>query len=199
MKKILVLTAALFIAFSSHARIGIVGGLTAPSSNLQSTYLRYVNQYHFGLTWKMQLGEIIDVQPSLIYNVKGTTFTNAADDVSSFEFDDLKTGFIELPVQFQAGVTIGDLTRVYGLAEPFIGYAVANFLDGESDKNWKYVKNRLEYGIGLGAGVDIFTHLQINLKYIWNFGQLYEFDFEDVSEGLSGNANGIRLSIALLF
>ena len=144
------------------------------------------------------MGEIIDVQPSLIYNVKGTTFTNAAENFESFETD-VNTGFIELPVQLQAGVTIGNLVRVYGLAEPFVGYAVSHFLDGEFDKSWKYVKNKLEYGISLGAGVDIFTHLQINLKYIWNFGDLYDFDLGDVGEGLRGDANGIRLSVALLF
>ena len=204
MKKALILIFALFIAFSSHARIGVVGGFTSSSSDLQSAYLniKSISQYHFGLTYKMDLGNVIDVQPSLIYNVKGTNLSNATNDISDFDVD-FKTGFIELPVQLQAGFSIGELARVYGLVEPFVGYAVSHMIEGNwykgYDTTWDFIKSRLEYGVGLGAGVDLFHNLQFNLTYFWNFGELYGVDLGEVQEALSGKANGIQLSLAVLF
>ena len=204
MKKGLVLIAALLIAFSSHARIGIIGGLTSSSSNLKNAYtnVKNVTQYHVGLTYKLGLGSFA-LQPSLIYNVKGTSLSNATEDIGSFDAD-FKTGFIELPVQLQAGFSIVEIVRVYGLVEPFIGYAVSNKLSGtwreEYDNTWDFVKSRLEYGIGLGAGVELFNHFQVSLKYYWNFGELYEFDLGDsVEDILTSGANGIKLSVAFLF
>lgn len=204
MKKAIIAIAALFVALSANAQIGIVAGLTSSSTNVEAAVadIKNVNQYHVGITYKIGIGNMLAIQPALIYNMKGTQLGDIAglDDVDV----DYKTGYLELPVQVQLGFGIGSIARVYGFAEPFVGYAITNQVQGIGDtiKNWDNVKNRFEYGVGLGAGVELFRHLQVSVKYFWNLGDVYGADitFGDVTKDIAtSKCNGIAASVAFLF
>lgn len=204
MKKAIIAIAALFVALSANAQIGVVAGLTSSSTNVEAAVadIKNVNQYHVGITYKIGIGNMLAIQPALIYNMKGTQLGDIAglDDVDV----NYKTGYLELPVQVQLGFGIGSIARVYGFAEPFVGYAITNQVQGLGDtvKNWDNVKNRLEYGVGLGAGVELFRHLQVSVKYFWNFGDVYGADitFGDVTKDIAtSKCSGIAASVAFLF
>lgn len=204
MKKAIIAIAALFVALSANAQIGVVAGLTSSSTNVEAAVadIKNVNQYHVGITYKIGIGNMLAIQPALIYNMKGTQLGDIAglDDVDV----NYKTGYLELPVQVQLGFGIGSIARVYGFAEPFVGYAITNQVQGLGDtvKNWDNVKNRLEYGVGLGAGVELFRHLQVSVKYFWNLGDVYGADitFGDVTKDIAtSKCNGIAASVAFLF
>lgn len=204
MKKAIIAVAALFVALSASAQVGVVAGLTSSSTNLESAIadVKSVNQYHVGITYKLGLGNLLAIQPALIYNVKGTQLGDIAglDDVDI----NYKTGYLEIPVQVQVGFGIGSLARVYGFAEPFVGYAISNKVQGlnETVKNWDNVKNRFEYGVGLGAGVELFRHLQVSVKYFWNLGNVYgsEINLGSISQEIAtSKCNGIAASVAILF
>ena len=204
MKKAIIAIAALFVALSANAQIGIVAGLTSSSTNVEAAVadIKNVNQYHVGITYKIGIGNMLAIQPALIYNMKGTQLGDIAglDDVDV----DYKTGYLELPVQVQLGFGIGSIARVYGFAEPFVGYAITNQVQGLGDtvKNWDNVKNRLEYGVGLGAGVELFRHLQVSVKYFWDLGDVYGADitFGDVTKDIAtSKCSGIAASVAFLF
>ena len=215
MKKVIIVAAALLISFNSFAKFGIIAGLTSSSTNIKSAYAdlesKSIALYHVGVTAKFDLGGVFAIQPSLIYNVKGAKL--AEFDLGTIDF---KTGFIELPVQIQAGVPIGSLLRIYGIAEPFIGYAVSNKIEGidlgekwyvvsnkiegiDLGDKWKNVSNKFEYGVGLGAGVELFSHLQVSVRYFWNLGNVYDFSWKTVSNAPNGKCNGITASLAFLF
>ena len=204
MKKAIIAIAALFVALSANAQIGVVAGLTSSSTNVEAAVadIKNVNQYHVGITYKIGIGNMLAIQPALIYNMKGTQLGDIAglDDVDV----DYKTGYLELPVQVQLGFGIGSIARVYGFAEPFVGYAITNQVQGLGDtvKNWDNVKNRLEYGVGLGAGVELFRHLQVSVKYFWDLGDVYGADitFGDVTKDIAtSKCSGIAASVAILF
>ena len=204
MKKAIIAIAALFVALSANAQIGVVAGLTSSSTNVEAAVadIKNVNQYHVGITYKIGIGNMLAIQPALIYNMKGTQLGDIAglDDVDV----DYKTGYLELPVQVQLGFGIGSIARVYGFAEPFVGYAITNQVQGLGDtvKNWDNVKNRLEYGVGLGAGVELFRHLQVSVKYFWDLGDVYGTDitFGDVTKDIAtSKCSGIAASVAFLF
>lgn len=204
MKKAIIAIAALFVALSANAQIGVVAGLTSSSTNVEAAVadIKNVNQYHVGITYKIGIGNMLAIQPALIYNMKGTQLGDIAglDDVDV----DYKTGYLELPVQVQLGFGIGSIARVYGFAEPFVGYAITNQVQGLGDtvKNWDNVKNRLEYGVGLGAGVELFRHLQVSVKYFWDLGDVYGADitFGDVTKDIAtSKCSGIAASVAFLF
>ncbi len=204
MKKLLILVASLLIAVSAHAQFGVIAGITSSSSDMKTAIgeVRNVNQYHAGITYKLGFGNFFAVQPSLIYNMKGAKL---ADIAGSGELD-YKTGYVELPLQFQAGFGFGDIFRIYGLAEPFVGYAISNTISGgekaTAQQTWDNIKNKAEYGFSLGAGVELIKHVQVSVKYFWNLGKVYgtEVGWENVKTSIGeGNCNGIAASVAILF
>ncbi len=204
MKKFIIIVASLLIAVSAHAQFGVVAGITSSKSNLNEAWadVKNITQYHVGLTYKLDLG-LLAIQPSILYNMKGTKLDVASADVAAAELD-YKTGYIEVPVQLQLGLNLG-VARIYGFAEPFIGYAITNSatLGGTDLKaNWENVKNRLEYGVGLGAGVELIKHVQVSVKYFWNMGDMYgtNISFAGITKTISEQkASGIAASVALLF
>lgn len=216
MKKIIIALVALCAVVSAKAQIGIVAGVTSSKTNLKEAYNDRANitQYHLGLTYKLGIGNILAIQPSLIYNMKGSKLAGlevagvSALDVSA------KTGYLELPVQLQLGFGLGSLARVYGFAEPFVGYAISNEITAKSavgaaiepKKTWDGVKSRLEYGVGLGVGAELIRHIQVSVKYFWNFGDIYGTDGSNkIDLGVvkttikEQKCNGIAASVALLF
>ena len=208
MKKLIVIAASLLIAASAHAQLGVVAGITSSKSNLEEAYadINNVNKYHVGITYKLDLG-LIAIQPSIIYNVKGTSMEGLK--VGSLQTGigqmDYKTGYLEVPVQVQAGINLG-LARVYGFAEPFVGYALSNEVSSnlwkEPQQTWENVKSRLEYGVGLGVGVELIKHVQVAVKYYWNMGDMYgtEINFATIKGTIAEQkASGISASVALLF
>ena len=202
MKKFLVVIATLLIAVSAHAQFGIVAGVTSSKTNLKDAIAdaQNITQYHVGVTYKMDLG-LLAIQPSIIYNMKGTKLNIA--ELTSTELD-YKTGYIEIPVQLQVGLNLG-VARIYGFAEPFVGYAISNAatLSGQDLKaDWDNVKSRLEYGVGLGIGVELIKHVQVSAKYFWNMGDMYgtTLSFAGITKTIGEQkASGIAASVALLF
>ena len=215
MKKFFIAIAALFVAASASAQIGISAGLTSSSTTLDGAYADVVsgavNQYHVGLTYKIGLGNLLAIQPSVLYNVKGSNFN--IEDITSTTMN-FKTGFVEVPVQVQLGFGLGTLARVYALAEPYVGYAITNEVTTKSaiaaaantQQTWDNVKNRLEYGVGVGAGVELFRHLQVSVKYFWTLSDLYglqDAKLDNIINSLSNinmkNANGVAATVTILF
>lgn len=135
---------------------------------------------------------------------------NSAYDSGASEVD-LKVGYVELPVSFQWGPDLL-LFRPFLDVSPFVGYGVHQDFDMLSFDDpgkvvmadaWKHV-NRLEYGLGIGGGIEIWK-LQLVCRYNWNFGSLLNQDNKaDVSDILRQELNdknfgGVTLSLALLF
>jgi hypothetical protein len=203
MKKLIVIVASLLVAVSAHAQFGIVAGITSSKATIDAALsdVQNVTQYHVGLTYKIDLG-IIAIQPALIYNVKGAKVSEfkALGDIASFDY---KNGYLELPVQVQAGLNLG-VARIYAIAEPFIGYAITNSTQSSNgnkiDVKWDEVKNKLEYGVGVGAGVELIKHVQISARYFWNLGNVDKVAIATVTDAVSNKAaNGIVASVTLLF
>lgn len=205
MKKFIVIVASLLIAVSAHAQFGVVAGITSSSSNLKDAVAdvqaQNITQYHVGITYKLDLG-LIAIQPSILYNMKGTKLNVA--NIGATELD-YKTGYVEVPVQLQAGLNLG-VARIYGFAEPFVGYAISNQVNSSLAKDpqatWNNIKSKLEYGVGLGVGVELIKHVQVSAKYFWNMGSMYgtSIDFAGVKTTIAEQkASGIAASVAILF
>lgn len=148
MKKLFLITVALFASISSFAQFGITGGLTSSATSLSAAYAelttKTINQFHVGVTYKFSLGNVIAIQPALLYNVKGAKLSEISfGDISGTVDAKFKTGYLELPVQVQAGASLGKVVRLYGIAEPFLGYAVSNTVkgddSGEFSASWDYI------------------------------------------------------------
>ena len=217
MKKLVFALAASLIALSAAAQPGITAGLTSSSSDFNEAWanVKEVTQYHVGVTFKLPLPFGLAVQPSIIYNVKGATLEDTATD-GNLKSVDYKTGFLEVPVQAQWGINIAGVVRPYGFVEPFVGYGITNEeklsnLTGDSSKEaWDNIKNRLEYGVGVGFGVEVLDHVQVSVRRFWNIGNLYDEDGpaitsfkQAINQGAetveNGKIGGIMASVTFLF
>lgn len=204
MKKLIIAAAAILISVSAFAQFGIVAGFTSTATDIKSTVFdvqsKNISLYHVGVTYKIGLGNVFAIQPSLIYNVKGAKF----GELEGIKDVNFKTGFLELPVQIQIGFGLGKVARIYGLAEPYVGYAITNNSSVEKlfDDKWDFIKSRVEYGVGVGVGVELFTHLQVAARYFWNMGNLYGANptVQGLSDTIkSSKPNGVMVSAAFLF
>lgn len=231
MKKIITIIAlALGFAASANAQFGIVGGFTSSSTSVDTkdamANLKGVSLYHVGVAYRWEIGSFFAVQPQLAYQMKGanlyqTITDNSYQDASrSFQSS---TGFLELSAGLQAGVDLVAI-RPYFLFEPFIGYAVykgqenydvigSGIVNGtitheDIDAAVLNVKNGLEYGFGVGAGLMVLDHIQFSVQWFMNLGNLYnsaQIDAAQIAENVKTyykdikNYQGLKLTLGIFF
>lgn len=191
MKKF-VLSAALVImslCFSSTAsadNFGVLGGVNFYTSSIKGINAKTMTQWHAGVTYKVELPAGFQFQPTLLYNVKGANL-----NVSQI---DLSVGYVEFLASFQWGVDL-ILFRPYVDVSPFVGYGVNGW--GSMKDVWKNAANKLEYGVGLGGGLQIWR-FQLAARYNWNLGRLFDDSVEE-NPFKNANFNGVTLSLGFFF
>lgn len=200
---------------SAQLRFGVTGGATFSKLSKQTINAENMTQYHAGLTLQVKLPLGFSIQPSLIYNVKGSRF-GAQEESAVLGGAELTVGYLELPVSLQWGPDLL-LFRPFLDVTPYIGYGLNNRMDAYIENlrpsdpvknDWSEL-NRWEYGLGVGVGIEIWK-FQVIGRYNWNFGSLYTRD--DASEpdmSLVGimreafsrghNLGGFTLTVSLLF
>ena len=182
MKKIIAIV-ALFasMAIAGAQQLGVTGGLTLSKmngiSNPKDT--KAVALYSAGVLYKANLGAGFAIQPELLWQVKGA---NVQENVGAL--DNLtvsRSNNVELGLGLQWGPDLLAF-RPYLFVEPFLGYSVggkesqklAN-ADFSKDKVLE-ARNKLEYGVGGGIGVEIASHIQLSFQLFRNMGPLYKAD-----------------------
>ena len=190
------------------ARLGVIGGFTSSKADANIFKTSSYSLYHAGLAFQLPLIAGFSIQPAVTYQMKGAKL-DAVNSVSEgIDALDTKVGYLEIPVQVQWGPDML-LFRPYLLAEPFIGFALNSKtkspLGKETDMK-KSAINNMEYGLGVGAGIEIWR-LQVSGRYFWNFGSLYDGSGkmnavgQEVRRAFKGgkNFNGFSLSAAIFF
>ena len=182
----------------NNPRGGIVGGVTSSSTKIKDVTTKSISMYHAGVAAEIPLGGGFAIQPELIYNMKGMTLNKVGDSTMSDAAKSLETkvGYVELPVQLQWGPDLVAF-RPYGFVEPFIGYQIT--AKGDEVTSLGEELQKLEYGMSLGAGIDI-SHFQISAKYFWNFGNVYKGDINQTATAIKDfSFNGFVISLAIFF
>lgn len=207
MKKIMVIAAALLMGISASAQhAGIVAGFTSSQLNISEAKITSAAGYQLGFAYNYPLGAGFAIQPELLYNVKASTVEALKNSNSAAEVGALaKMGYVEIPLQVQWGLNLM-VVRPYVFAEPFVGCAVSGFLkdeDGKTKITFDDFSDRLEYGLGIGAGVELFSKLQVSAKYYWNLDQNDSFDslVNNVSNNIKTERgfDGLVISAAIFF
>ena len=186
MKKLLtVIVVALASVTMAHAQFGIVGGYTSSTTKLKdaANEAKSASLWHAGVAYKINIGSLA-VQPSLTYNMKGTTIDNVQ----------YKTGYVEASAGLQVGLDLL-VARPFLVAEPFIGYQVYG-----NEQAIKDVTNKLDWGFGLGIGADVLNHLQLRIEWFKNLGALADASKQAAIDALKDtNYQGIKITAGLFF
>ena len=211
MKKVLFIAALFASMVAANAQqFGVIGGMTLSTVDgaAKPDENKAMFLYQAGVVYKMDLGAGFAVQPSLTYQVKGANLKQN-NDVSS------KTGFVEVSLGAQWGPDLLAF-RPYIFVEPFIGYGVTGneslsisgmpSLD-KYNEPLQEAKNKLEYGVGAGFGLEVAGHVQLSCQLFRNFGQLYKADHLDAGDLKDIKASykdlkhyqGVKFTLAILF
>ena len=181
MKKLL-LTLALMLGTltAANAQFGIIGGWTtakAPST-VGDLLPKNASLFHAGVAYKFEIGPFFALQPALVYQGKAT-YVNQQSSLYS--------------------------RRPYFLFEPFIGVDLGalNKLNGEVSQVLNDAKKKFEYGFGVGAGIELVSHIQISVQWFMNFGKLYDSN-KLVNTDLNSltnlrNYQGVKITLGLFF
>ena len=211
MKKLIAIAALFAAAVVANAQqIGVKGGLTLSTMNGADTPKdnKSMMLYEAGVLYKADLGAGFAIQPALAYQVKGATLQQN-NEVNS------KTGYAEFSIGAQWGPDLLAF-RPYLFVEPFVGYAVTGneslsisgmpSLD-KYNEPLQEAKNKLEYGVGAGVGLEVTSHVQLSCQLFRNFGQLYKEDHLNTGDLTDIKASykdlkhyqGVKFTLAILF
>lgn len=193
MKKLFTILAAIAVAAvlsidADAKRFGVKAGVNVTDLNTENIDAISAMGYQAGLSWQFDLPLGFAIQPDLLYQVHATKF----DQVGS----QLEQGYIKVPVNVQWGLRLAHRkVRVFGQASPYASYTVK--MDVPEGYSALDDVERLTYGAGLGAGVQL-GFLQLTAQYNWAFGNDVEGkDFDTLFN--KSNFNGYTVSLALMF
>ena len=206
MKRLLFVAVIALMAFSVSAAaqgFGVTAGMNFNSAKIQDVKMDSKAGWNVGVTYALNLPLGFSLQPSLVYTQRAASiemdltpdYLSSSDYLSSYR-DDLKAnvtqmvGSINLPVSVQWGPDL-IVARPFIDVTPYVGYSLVNKVkssigsataDGSATLE-KAGKNAFDYGVGIGAGVNVWK-LQAIVRYNWNFGPLGDLrDFTDIGYG----------------
>ena len=211
MKKLIAIAALFAAAVGANAQqIGVKGGLTLSTMNGADNPKdnKSMMLYEAGVLYKADLGAGFAIQPALAYQVKGAALQQN-NEVNS------KTGYAEFSIGAQWGPDLLAF-RPYLFVEPFVGYAVTGneslSISGmpsleKYNEPLQEAKNKLEYGVGAGVGLEVTSHVQLSCQLFRNFGQLYKEDHLNTGDLTDIKASykdlkhyqGVKFTLAILF
>ncbi len=192
MKKVLVLLTVLLTVSIAGAqgKFIVKGGLNytsfTPTTNINAV-INSSSGFHAGIGYQVRVPLIgLAIQPELLYSQK------SFEEVGGINTYNYSLNYMEVPINIQWGINLL-LLRPFVFASPYVSYAVSK--SGEFENySWDNL-NRLDYGVGLGAGVEIWK-FQISGKYNWS---MKEFSNNgDLGFG-EAKFKGFQLSVALMF
>lgn len=227
---IAMLSLALVISASANAQVklGVKAGvdMTTLSGDFNADFKNVLTNYtgfHAGLALKIGLPLGLAIQPEVLYTQEGITVDK---DLDLDFLDDLGVigdlnlnhslvvGSIQVPVALQWGISLGPV-RPFIQAVPYISIPVSHVFKVTSNTNNEKTKldndlfNTLDYGVGLGAGIELFKMIQVSAKYNWALGTMIDPDLDKASTLLENlgwkdtfkksNISGLQISAAIFF
>lgn len=212
MKRYIIVIAAAMLAFSATAaaqvNFGVTAGMNFNSAKINDVKMDAKAGWNVGATVQFDLPLGFSLQPSLVYMQKAAGYETP--ELSSGILEDLKASFVQtvgslvLPVSVQWGPDLL-VARPFLDVTPYVGYSLSNKIKADVAGLEEVVKggNGLDYGLGLGAGINVWK-LQAIVRYNWNFGVLGNYeDFTDIKLGDLNSENetfgGITVSVAFFF
>ncbi len=202
MKKFITALAAAMMLFSVQAsaggKFGITGGMNFNSAKIKDVKMDAQAGWNVGIAYNLDLPLGFSLQPSLVYSQKGALVGN--DNVNVTQ----TVGSLNLPVSVQWGPDLL-VARPFVDVTPYVGYSLVNKVKGEAlgISSEEKGKNAFDYGLGVGAGLDVWK-LQVIVRYNWNFGVLGSLnDFTGINLGDLNPENdtfgGISVHLAFFF
>ena len=212
MKKYFIALAVALMAFavsaSAQVKFGVTAGMNFNSAKVADVKMDAKAGWNVGATLQFNLPLGFSLQPSVVYMHKAAGFETpslSSDFLENLKAEMVQTvGSVVVPVSVQWGPDLL-VARPFLDVTPYVGYSLTNKVKSDFAGIEEVVKggNGLDYGLGLGAGINVWK-LQAIVRYNWNFGLLGKLeDFKNLGVGDFKTENdtygGVTVSVAYFF
>lgn len=206
-RNLLLLVACLLVSLQGFCQFGVKAGMnfnslgdvkadydkSAIANSLESA-VQNKTGFHVGVLYKFQIPLVgVAVQPELIYSQTKGDVKLEYSGLSAMK-SEVSVDYLQLPVSLQWGLDL-ILLRPFIQVVPYIGYCINK---DTSIKDLKLKTNDFNYGVGLGAGLDVWK-LQVSGRYCWDLGNMADYEWNGLSTLKGGKNKGFQLSLALFF
>jgi hypothetical protein len=180
----LILMSLCFAENLSAGNFGVFGGANFYTYKPKDIGVKTLTQWNAGLAYKCNLPLGFQLHPTLMYSVKDATDAN--------ESLDLSVGYLELMASLQWGIDL-ILFRPFLDVSPYVGYGLNRW---SGDRTIWNAMDKLDYGIGLGGGLQIWC-FQLAARYNWSFGGLNGAKLDKSVS--NADFSGVTLSLTYFF
>ncbi|HKK38218.1 MAG TPA: porin family protein [Cryomorphaceae bacterium] len=191
MKNLSLLTFAILLTTATFGQhLGIKGGLNISNLSIDDGDVDNRFAYHFGGYFNLPVGELLSIQPELLYSARGASSTYDAD-VLGFDIEGESTfnlNYIDVPVL--AVFHLGDALQIE--AGPYVSFlANSSFeTDGDLGDFDADIDNdsfkSLDYGLTGGLGVNLGL-LQVGARYMYGLQEIQDSEGAEILLGDAKN------------
>ncbi|MDR3366286.1 MAG: PorT family protein [Prevotellaceae bacterium] len=189
MKKIFIIVALMGLGATAQAKtiaFGAKGGINMPQFDI-STDLKGLESnpdlgFHFGFFGQVNIPVIgLGIQPELLYLNQPISYFDYAEDDKASKPASKRASYLEVPINITWGIDL-KVVRPFIAVTPYLRYAfsdVETYADKVVQEAVKAGKvpepeymSSFDYGIGVGAGIDLFSKVQLMGRYSWGLSDL---------------------------
>ncbi|MDR1343393.1 MAG: PorT family protein [Prevotellaceae bacterium] len=178
MKKVLLIVALVGTCTAAQAKtlaFGVKAGINAPhlETNLADVKDASGLGFHAGLFGQVNIPIIgLGIQPEVLYLNQSISYINESNESAS-----KSASYIDIPINITWGIDV-KIARPFIALTPYLRYSlsdVTTFVRNAAAAvapPTKQEMNKFDYGIGVGAGIDLFSKLQLMGRYSWGLNDL---------------------------
>lgn len=188
MKKLLIIAALVGLGIAAQAKtlaFGVKGGVNMPSIEFETDLASLAKPdlgFHAGLFGQLNIPVIgLGIQPELLYLNQPVAYLDKGASATDWKNATKRVSYLDIPINVTWGVDL-KVVRPFIAVTPYLRYAFSNvetYVDkavreaiaSGSDPKPEEL-NHFDYGIGAGAGIDLFSTIQLMGRYSWGLSDL---------------------------
>ncbi|MDR3188928.1 MAG: PorT family protein [Prevotellaceae bacterium] len=154
---------------------GVKGGINMPSfeTNLGNFESDANVGFHAGVFGQLNIPIIgLGVQPELLYLSQSVSYINKEQNNAS-----KSASYLDIPINITWGIDL-KVVRPFIAVTPYLRYSFSEVetyvttaaASGQAPEPQKL--NSFDYGLGAGAGIDLFSKIQLMGRYSWGLSDL---------------------------
>ena len=166
-------------------KLFVIGGLNFSDMLMDEGELDPETQgltgFHVGPAAEFPITEWVSFETGLLLSTKGAVYKTTMVGVNKSEFNLL---YLDVPLTAKARYDFGG-AEIFGTAGPYVGMGLsgkmkqqiigsAELIDSEKDVSWDSDLKRLDYGLTIGAGVEV-NAIRIGISYQLGFANISAF------------------------
>ncbi|MGB6036258.1 MAG: porin family protein [Cryomorphaceae bacterium] len=191
MKNLSLLTFAILLSTATFGQhLGIKGGMNLSNLSIDDGNVDNRFAYHFGGYFNLPVGELLSIQPEVLYSARGAASTYDAD-VLGFDIEGESTfnlNYIDVPIL--AVIHLGDALQIE--AGPYVGFLANSKFESEGDLGEfnEDIDNdsfkSLDYGLTGGVAINI-AALQVGARYMYGLQEIQDSEGAELFLGDAKN------------